>query len=322
MTKNKLEKKIFRSKYRPNKVEKMALLPRIYNELFNEDGTIKINNSYIFAGSPGIGKTTLAKIIVPEGALHINASINSSVEDLKTEVMEFCKTGSMFGSDTVNGYKVVFFDEFDGVSQKYQEGLRAFMEDYEDRVIFIASCNAINKILPAMRSRFTVINFDPQNEQEVKFLEKEYYERCVAIRDIEELNIDDESIKSLININFPDLRSVYNTLQRVKNTGEYLTKHNTGINVDFYNLIFNKVSTENIYDYVMGTYGDNVEQLLNLCGRPLCRYILRESKENIKHIPSLTALVTNYSSQLSLVSDPLVLAVACIYEIKTILGTI
>lgn len=321
-TKNKLEKKIFKSKYRPSKIEGMALLPRIKSEIYDEKTkTIKINNSYIFAGTPGIGKTTLAKIITPKDALIINASLNSSVEDLKETVMDYCRTGSMFGSDSINGYKVVYFDEFDGVSQKYQEALRTFMEDFEDRVIFIATVNNISKLSDAIKSRFTIINFDPINEEEAKFLRDEYLERCLAIKEREELNISEEQIQSLININFPDLRSVYNTLQRVKNTGEYLKEHNTGLNVDFYNLIFTKSSTEKTYDWVMSNYGDNVENLIKLCGRPLCRYIMSENKTYITKVPQLTKLFTDYSTQLTNTPDPLVLAVSFIFEIKNVLGT-
>lgn len=321
-TKNKLEKKIFKSKYRPTKIELMALLPRIKDELYDSSTkTLKLNNSYIFAGTPGIGKTTLAKIITPKGALIINASLNSSVEDLKDTVMEYCRTGSMFNDDTINGYKIVYFDEFDGVSQKYQEALKTFMEDFEDRVIFIATVNNLSKLSDAIKSRFTVINFDPENEDEVKFLKNEYLERCLAITEIEEININEDQITSLININFPDLRSVYNTLQRVKNTGQYLKEHNSGLNVDFYNLVFTKQSTEKTYDWVISNYGDNVENLVKLCGRPLCRYIMQEEKNHIAKVPAITKLFTEYSTQLSNTPDPLVLAISFIYEIKNVLGT-
>lgn len=317
----KLEKKIFKSKYRPSKIANMALLPRIKNELYDSDNKLIINNSYIFAGSPGIGKTTLAKIIVPKDALIINASLNSSVEDLKDTVMEYCRTGSLLGSDSVNGYKIVYFDEFDGVSQKYQEALRSFMEDFEDRVIFIATCNNLSKLSDAIKSRFTIINFDPENEEEVKYLKNEYLERCLAIKEVEELNISDEQIVSLININFPDLRSVYNTLQRVKNSGSYLKEHNSGLNVDFYNLVFTKMSTDKIYEWVMSNYGDNVENLVKLCGRPLCRYILSDKKDYIKYIPSITKLFTDYSTQLNNTPDPLVLAISLVFEIKAVMGS-
>lgn len=322
MKSRKLIRKIFRAKYRPSKISQMTLLPRIEKELLDENGELKINNSYIFAGTPGVGKTTLAKIIAPEGALVINASLNSSVEDLKETVMEYCRTGSIFGDDTVNGYKIVYFDEFDGISRQYQEALRSFMEDYEDRVIFIATLNDLSKLSEGIKSRFTIINFDPENEEEVNYLKNEYLNRCKIIKEKEELNISNEQLISLININFPDLRSVYNTLQRVKNTGEYLREHDAGLNVDFYNLIFTKQPTERTYDWIMSNYGDSVENLIKMCGRPLCRYIMQEKKSNIKDLPALTKLFTEYSTQITNTPDPLVLAVSFIFEIKKVLGTI
>ena len=54
----------------------------------------------------------------------------------------------------------------------------------------------------------------PENEKEANYLRQEYFERCTLIKEKNNLNISDEQIKSLININFPDLRSVFNTLQR------------------------------------------------------------------------------------------------------------
>lgn len=313
-------KKLYWARYRPKNVEGMILLPRIHNELFDENNNLVLSGNYLFCGTSGIGKTTLAKIITPPGALTVNASYNSSVDDLKDIIAEYCSTGDIFDDSSIGGVKVVYLDEFDGTSQKYQEALRAFIEENENRVRFIATCNNINKISSAMLSRFNVIKFDPENESEAKYLRDEYFERCLLIKEKNNLNINDEQIKSLININFPDLRSVFNTLQRIEKTGGYSKNINSSINVDFYNIIFSKIDTEKTYAWVMENFGDNVESLIKLCGRPLSEYILSEQNKYINKIPKIMKIAANYSTLLSNCIDPLVLALSCIFEIQEVIN--
>jgi len=313
-------KKLYWARYRPKNVEGMILLPRIHKELFDEDNNLVLSGNYLFAGTSGIGKTTLAKIITPAGALIVNASYNSSVEDLKEVVNEYCATGDIFGDSSIDGIKVVYLDEFDGTSQKYQEALRGFIEENENRVRFIATCNNLNKISSAMLSRFNVIKFDPENEKEANYLRQEYFERCTLIKEKNNLNISDEQIKSLININFPDLRSVFNTLQRVEKTGGYSKEINSSINVDFYNIIFSKIDTEKSYAWVIENFGDNVESIIKLCGRPLSEYIISDKNTYINRIPKIMKITANYSSLLSNCVDPVVLALSCIFEIQEVIN--
>jgi len=313
-------KKLYWSRYRPINIDAMILLPRIKNELYDENDNLVLSGNYLFSGTSGIGKTTLAKIITPAGALVVNASYNSSVEDLKDVINEYCSTGDIFDDSSIGGVKVVYLDEFDGTSQKYQEALRGFIEENENRVRFIATCNNLNKISPAMLSRFNVIKFDPENEREANYLKAEYLERCEYIKGKNNLNISEDQMKSLININFPDLRSVLNTLQRVEKTGGYSKEINTSINVDFYNIIFSKIDTEKTYAWVMENFGDNVESLIKLCGRPLSEYIMNDKNSYINRIPKIMKIAANYSTQLSNCIDPLVLALSCIYEIQEIIN--
>lgn len=313
-------KKLYRNKYCPKNIEGTILLPRLQRELLDSNGELVLANHYLFAGSSGIGKTTLAKVIVPPGALVVNASYNSSVDDLKEQVIDYCRTSDIFEDSTINGFKIVFLDEFDGVSQKYQEALRAFMEEYDDRVRFIATCNNLSKISPAMQSRFTVFKFDPETEEETKYLKEEYFERALIIKERNKINIDDAQIKSLININFPDLRSVFNTLQRAEVSGGYNKTMNSSINVDLYNIVFEKTDPEKTYAWVMNSFGDNVENLLKLCGRPLSEYIFENKKDYINKIPQTMKIVANYTSNLSTCVDPVILALSCIYEIQEVIN--
>lgn len=310
-----LVNKSFPTKYRPKKIEGVILLPRIKKELV-VDNNFRLDNNLLFSGDAGVGKTTLSKIIIPKGALVVNASYNSSVEDLKDKVTEFCRTADIFNDSSIGGYKIVFLDEFDGVSTKYQEALKAFIEEYENRVRFIATCNNISKIIEPLQSRFTVINFNPKNDEEKKFLKDAYFERVKLINELNDIVMTDNQIKSLININFPDFRSVLKNVQRISING---VSENQTINSDLFDIIFNKESNTNTYNWLISNFGDNVQNLLNMCGRPLSEYIIENEKTYINKLPEVLKCTAKYMTTLQNAIDPVVLALACIYELKEIL---
>ena len=314
-------KKLYSERYRPKSIDAMILLPRIQKELLNEEGEVQLSNNYLFTSTPGTGKTSMANVIVPEGALKVNASYNSSVDDLKEQVIDYCRTADIFGSTTLGGYKIVYLDEFDGVSGKYQEALRGFIEEYSDRVRFIATCNNLSKISPAMLSRFSVIKFDPENQEEVEYLKDHYFERCELVRDKNKLNVSDEQLHSIINISFPDLRSVMNTLQIIEKTGGYNKAHNSNINVDLYNIIFGQITEDKTYSWVIENFGDKVENLLKMCGRPLASYVFEFKPDMMNKIPKIMKVTNGALNELMNTPDPLVLALSCIYSIQEIINT-
>ncbi len=314
--------KFFWKKYRPKSIEGVILLPRIKEQLFDKDGNLVINNNLIFTGGPGLGKSSLAELIIPKSALQINASYNSSVEDLKDTVIDYCRQvgGNIFDDDfdpNEKQFKFVYLNEADGLSQKYQEALKAFIEEYADRVRFVLTCNNINKLSTELRSRFTTISFDPINEEERDFLSSEYYDRCTYVSEKNQIELSEKELKDLIQLNFPDLRSVLNTLQEMvgKSKKEYQI---TSTNIDFFNLIFDKIEPNKTYEWVMSNYGDKVEPLLKLCGRYLGEYIMNFKPEKTACLPKIMPIVTDYCHKLPTAIDPFVLAIACVYEIQSI----
>lgn len=309
-------KKLYWEKYRPKTIEAMILLPRIRKELLDDKDELVLSGNYIFTGTSGIGKTSLANVIVPKGALKVNASYNSSIDDLRDTVIEYCRTADIFDDSMINGYKIVYLDEFDGVSAKYQDALRGFIEEFSDRIRFIATSNSIVKITNAIQSRFNIINFDPQNEEETNYLKDEYLIRCKLIRDKNNLNVSDEQLCSIINTTFPDLRSVMNILQNIEKTGSYDKGLISGINVDLYNILFGDIKEEKTYAWVIENYGDKVESLLKQCGRPLCKYIFDNKQEYINKVPKLIHIVNDHLNELNNTPDPVVLALSCIYTIQ------
>ncbi len=315
--------KLYWQKYRPKKLDAMILLPRIKSEIMNAEGEVTINNNLLFYGGPGNGKSSLAELLIPKGSLVINASYSSSVDDLREEVTEYCKqVGSSIFDDDYDPnktlFKFVYLNEFDGVSQKYQEALKAFIEEHAGRVRFIATVNNMSKLSAEILSRFTQINFDPANGAERDWLMEQYIERAQLVCDKNSLTIEPAELESLVRLSFPDMRTIMNQLQRVSHT-DNLKESIKGLNIDFYNLVFDKQAPEVTYAWVISNYGDKVEPLLKLCGRYLAEYIMQYKPDRIGSIPLIMPVVTKYSNMLPTAIDPVVLALACIYEIQNLL---
>ena len=83
--------KLFWEKYRPKSIGAMILLPRIEKQVTKDDEFVITGNLLFTGSSSGTGKSSLANLIAGKHALKINASYNSSVEDLKENVMDFCR---------------------------------------------------------------------------------------------------------------------------------------------------------------------------------------------------------------------------------------
>jgi replication factor C subunit 3/5 len=316
-----ITKKLYWSKYRPKSIEAMILLERNKKLIFKDDKIIIDNNLLLCSPSSGTGKTSLANILVPKNALKINASYSSGIDSLREEITTYCRTADIFGDTDYDGYKIVYLDEFDGVSKEYQDALRGFIEEHENNVRFIATCNNLNKIIPALQSRFTLIDFEPNTQSEINYLKEEYLERCILVKEKNKLNIEDAQIKNIIDLTFPDLRSVMNTLQTVELTGSYDILMTESINIELYNLIFSQQNPENTYNWIIENFGDNVSPLLKLCGRSLISYIIQFKQDYIKYIPSFVNITTQHNNELQSSPDPLLLACSCIFELKEKINT-
>ena len=166
----------------------------------------------LFSGSAGIGKTTLAYILVKAlkvndyDLLEINASRENSVEEVRNKITNFVST-MPFGE-----FKIVLLDEADYLSPNAQAALRGVMETYASSARFILTCNYPNKIIPALHSRCQGFHFE-------KLDHTEFTARAATILVKEEITFELEILDSYVKATYPDLRKCLNLLQMNSTSG-------------------------------------------------------------------------------------------------------
>jgi DNA polymerase III delta prime subunit len=311
---------LFTEKYRPKNLEDLILPERVMSKF--ENG---LTQNMLLAGSPGTGKTSTAKAIVNQFGLpylYINASTDTSVDVIRTRITDFCSTMSIL--DDQGKFKVVILDEVDGVSDQFFKALRATMEQFASNSRFIATCNYVNKIPDPILSRFEVINFDFDKAEETE-LTKKYIRRVYDICGKEGMTIEKPALVEFVKRNFPDLRSTLNKLQGYKTQGtqnitiDDVKKFNS-VYKDMFDLIFNQMDPVVNYKYIVGEYSNRVDDVLQTLGQEFIEYIQTEKPQNARHIPQIAICVAEHQAQRTLVIDPVITLLACVYKIQTIVN--
>ena len=174
-------------------------------------------------GKQGMGKTSLAKIIVNElkcDYLYINASDTRGIDTVRDEVKNFLQLMPSNGS-----LQVLIMDEFDGFTPDGMRALRNLMEEYSNTNRFIFTCNDINRVIDPIRSRVYEVNIS-------NVPIKSCLERCLYILKNEKIEIsgkNKEILSQKIKKYFPDIRKIIFELQTSLDIAFNLHEDNSGI---------------------------------------------------------------------------------------------
>lgn len=215
-------------KYRPKSLDDVVLSAEVKEHFISlgED-----TPHILFYGSPGTGKSTMAKVIVNSilkcQYLYINASDENGVDTIRNKVISFAQTRSIDGKK-----KVVILEEADGLTGDSLRILRNVMEEYENTTRFILTANYFNKIIEPIRSRCLLFKLQPDLKETVI--------RCINILQSEKISVEENQKAALlahIEKHYPDLRRIINDLQKFSTSGKLIIKEQQQIS-DMANYVF------------------------------------------------------------------------------------
>ena len=200
-------KELWVEKYRPKVLKEYVVRDDAQRQQIQSWINDKAIPHLLLSGAPGVGKTTLAKVLFNElevsgyDILEINASRENSVDTVREKINNFVQI-MPFGD-----YKYVLLDEADYMSPNGQAALRGVMETYHTSARFIITCNYPNRIIPAIHSRCQGFHMEVIDKNE-------FTARVAEILIAEQTEQDIETLDTYVKASYPDLRKCINMIQQ------------------------------------------------------------------------------------------------------------
>jgi replication factor C small subunit len=211
-------KELWTEKYRPRDLDGYVFRDQAQKEQVASWVKSESIPHLLFSGAPGVGKTTLAKILINQlgideyDVLEINASRENSVDTIRDKITGFVQT-MPFGA-----FKVVLLDEADYISPNGQAALRGVMETYHASARFILTCNYPNRIIPALHSRCQGFHIERVDVTE-------FTARVATVLVTESVEFELDTLDTYVKATYPDLRKCLNMCQMNSQEGRLSAPH-------------------------------------------------------------------------------------------------
>ena len=209
-------------KYRPQTFDDIVGQNHIVSVLKNAIDKDQISHAYLFYGSRGTGKTSIAKIFANEvnnnevyqkenvDIIEIDAASNNGVDEVRDikEAIKFLPTEGK--------YKVYIIDEVHMLTTAAFNALLKTLEEPPAHVIFILATTEIHKIPATILSRCQRFEFKNLSQEQL-------IDRLKYIAKEESLVIEEAAIEKIATLAKGGLRDAISILDQVSNYSEEIT---------------------------------------------------------------------------------------------------
>ena len=222
-------KELWTEKYRPKTISEYVFKDDAHRKqilAWIKEGSIP---HLLMSGSPGIGKTTLAKVLLNElhiedyDVLEVNASRETGIDFIRDKIVPFISM-IPFGP-----FKVVILDEADRLSQQAQDSLKGIIEEYSSHARFILTCNNPNRVQQPIKSRCQQMHFTSTDQTE-------FTARAATILVSEGVEFDLDILDTYVKVSYPDLRHCIKLLQTNSINGHLLNPRDEDSGVSDYKI--------------------------------------------------------------------------------------
>jgi len=296
-------------KYRPRKIDDLIMSEERKSFLNNFIKNKTIPN-LLFYGGAGGGKTTVSRILIDniiendENLLILNGTQHYSVDVVRTQIASFLS----IPVESPDNIKIVYIDEACNISTEAQRALLHIIENYQNNNRFILTLNRLYKIDKGLQSRFSSLEFNILDKNNIHSVLKD-----ILIK--ENIKYNDETLENIIDIHYPDVRKMINTIEisvkdneLIDNTYNNPDKILISMFIDFVYMVSNNKSKEKI-----DRQGKDISEFI---GKSVINYeFIYESIFN-SNIPFWAKFVIGKSSnKLDMAISPQINFMTCVWGI-------
>jgi len=300
---------LYVEKYRPHKIED-CILPDRLKKVFQDYVTKGDIPNLMLTGTAGCGKTTVAKAMCEEigcNFLFINSSDERGIDTLRTKIKGYASTVSLTG-----GRKVIILDEADYLTPEAQAGLRGAIEEFSENCSFIFTCNFKARLIDALHSRCSVIDFALKGDEKSK-MAAQMFKRIANILTEESITYDKTVLAKIVERYFPDYRRTLNELQRYSTSGNIdagvLSQVESVRKLDDLIKALKDKDFSTMRKWVVNNSDIDQSRIFRSIYDNLCNYLKPES------VPQAVVNLAKYQYQAAFVADQELNLVACLTEL-------